>query len=178
MPWGFSQLLLSSGTEGLLMTCHFVCNLKDSCCSLYQIIPLGCKAYGVIFLSIFHQHYDGSSWFLQHQPPSIRLSSSFSLPQGTYLDGNEFSSLIGLAGFLLQRTRCCHGFGWGCAAVFFLAPSVLGVSWVENAVIPLIFSLGGGIHPAATPLSSHWHTSTQYPPRVQTHSSTVKRILV
>ena len=97
-------------------------------------------------------------------PASIReaiiLSESTS---GTYLDGNAFSSLIGLAGFLLPRVCCCHGFGWGCAAVFAMAPSVLGVSWVENAVIPLIFSPGGGIHPAATPPSPRWHTSTQIP---------------
>lgn len=52
-------------------------------------------------------------------PTSIRsaiiLSESTS---GTYLDGNAFSPLIGFAGFLLLRARCCHGFGCGCAAVF------------------------------------------------------------
>lgn len=158
------------------MTCYFAGDLNRSCCSVFQITTLGYEAHGVIFLSIFHERYDGYSLILSaptiHQ--AIMLSESTS---GTYLDGNAFYSLIGLAGFLLPRARCCHGFG--CTALqCSLAPSVLGVSWAENAVIPLIFSPGGGIHPAATPLSPRWHTSTQLPPQVQTHSSTVKRIVV
>lgn len=51
----------------------------------------------------------------------------------------------------------------GAALQFSLAPSVLGVSWVENAMIPLIFSLGvgGAIHPAATPsVSALAHINT------------------
>lgn len=80
---------------------------------------------------------------------------------------------------LAWQASCCrvHAVAMvsaGAALQCSLAPSVLGVSWVENAVIPLIFSPGGGIHPAATPLSPCWHTSAQSHTHVQTHSSTVK----
>lgn len=87
--------------------------------------------------------------------PSAPTSACYTIilyPAGTYLDGNECCSLIGLTSFLLQCTRCCHGFGWGCATVFFPAPSVLGVSWVENGVISLIFSLGVGVGVASAVL--------------------------
>lgn len=57
---------------------------------------------------------------------------------------------------LAWQAFCCLAVAMvstGAALQCLLAPSVLGVSWVENAVIPLIFSVGGGIHPAATPVS-------------------------
>lgn len=119
---------------------------------------------------LFHKHYDGSSCFFQSQPPSVRLSSSLILPRGPpYI---AMTSPLRLA----RHASCCciHVVAMVSAGAVLqcsLAPSVLGVSWVENAVIPLIFSPGDGIHPAAIPQSMHWHRSTQFPSQVQTHAA-------
>lgn len=101
----------------------------------------------------------------------------FASTSGTHLDGNECCSLIGLAGFLLQCTCCCHGFGWGCAAVFFFFPSSiclgcqLGGKCCDFTHFLTGGGGGGGIRRAATPLPSHWHTPTQRP----AHSPTVRK---
>lgn len=57
-----------------------------------------------------------------------------------------FSSLIGLAGFLLPRTRCCHGFGWGCAAVF--ASSICLGCQLGGKCCDSTHFLTGGWHPS------------------------------
>lgn len=92
-------------------------------------------------------------WILmisQHQPPSIRLSSSFSPPRGST------STAMSTSLWLACQASCCsiHTVAMvltGAVLQFFQGSSVLSVSWVENAAIPLIFHAEGvglvGWHP-------------------------------
>lgn len=125
-------------------------------------------------------YFRASGWiFLIPSAPTSACYTIILFPatSGTYLDGNECCSLIGLTGFLLQCTRCCHGFGWGCATVFFFPSSIclgcqLGGKWSDFSHFLTGGGGGGGIRRAATPLPSHWHTPTRRP----TQSATVKMI--
>lgn len=96
------------------MACHFVYN--DSCCTSIEPSPVG-------MTHMFSIQALWGSLLIAAAPTSTRLSPPLLF---TSRSGYKSSSLIGLACFWLQHSRCCHGFDWhSCWSLFFLLPTFI-----------------------------------------------------